>query len=336
LIFTTVADNGTIFHLKKNVQSTHSGQTNAQYSAPIVSIIIPAKNEAENIKECLLSLSCIDYPSNQIEIIVVDNGSKDNTVGVAQSYKASIYVKPKLSISALRNFGAQVAKGQILAFLDADCTVPRDWLLQASRYFPPKNIVCFGSAPRIPDNPTWVQKTWYFVRKKRESVLEVSWLESMNMFIRREAFEEAGGFNETLITCEDVDISYRLARLGKIISDQRICAIHHGEARDIKSFFRKELWRGKSNYKGLVQHGLRIHELPSLVLPIYYLLMLLATFFLCFSGQGLYALAAICLQQFPLAAITFIKVRKHSNISTFLHLLFLYNIYFCARGIAIF
>lgn len=302
----------------------------------IVSIIIPAKNEETNIESCLKSILSIDYPREEYEVIVVDNGSTDATVSIAQSLGAVVHGKPGLKISALRNFGAKIAKGSILTFIDADCTVDPDWLQQAEKYFHRNDIVCFGSAPRIPDEPTWVQNTWYAVRRKKDEVVETAWLESMNMFIPQSIFEQVGGFNESLVTCEDVDLSYRLAMHGKILSDQRIKAVHHGEAENLREFFRKERWRGKSNYKGVRQHGFRIDELPSLVLPIYFVLMLLLFVVSLSMGKISYSCGVFVLWQFPVLAVAFVKMKDNFQVGEYSRLIVLYNIYYFAKAIAVF
>lgn len=301
-----------------------------------VSVIIPAKNEAVNISTCLKSVFSVEYPQQNYEVIIVDNGSTDATVEIAESLGAAVFEKPELKISALRNFGVEMARGDIIAFLDADCTVEKDWLEKAKVYFSSEDTVCFGSPPRIPQQPTWVQKTWFLVREKKEQLMETPWLESMNMFVRRSVFQNIGGFDETLTTCEDVDLSYRLAEHGKIISDQRIIAIHHGEAPDLKTFFKKERWRGKSNYRGMFRHGLRIDELPSLALPIYFLSFLVLTILLLLSDRFFLATIATILWQLPVMGITYLKTMDKLNPGSYVRLLALYNVYYLARGFAIF
>lgn len=300
------------------------------------SIIIPAKNEEVNISRCLESISNIEYPAERYEVILMDNGSEDATASIAESFGALVHYLPEANISGLRNRGAELAKGKILAFLDADCSVTADWLKAASIYIEKPDIACFGSPPLLPYNPTWVQKTWAYVRIRKESISSVNWLESMNMFIKRDLFLSAGGFNTSLDTCEDVDISYRLAGYGSIISDSRIKAIHHGEADTIKKFFIKELWRGKSNYRGLFEHGLKLKEIPSLFLPLYFgCLGLIVIYILLFSGFlcGIYALI---LWQVPLILITCLKIRKFFSFTAAARLYFLYNIYYSARFLSVF
>ena len=233
------------------------------------SIVIPVKNEEKKIGICLDSLSKLDWNRNEYEIIVVDNGSTDQTATIAREKADGVFILPELTISALRNFGAKMAKGEVLAFIDADCTVQEDWLRAASIYLAKKEIICFGSPPIVPDCATWVQKSWFQVRRNMLCG-EVEWLESMNMFVRRDIFIKAGGFNEKLVTCEDYDLSLRLKQIGTLIGDKRIVAVHHGEAATVLQFFRKEFWRGRGNLYGLKSHRITWKELPSIALPILY------------------------------------------------------------------
>lgn len=84
-------------------------------SQPFVSVIIPALNADKTIKACLKALFSLSYPKDKIEIILVDNGSSDRTLDIAKSFPVKVYIKPDISISALRNYGASVARGAIIA-----------------------------------------------------------------------------------------------------------------------------------------------------------------------------------------------------------------------------
>lgn len=302
------------------------------------SVIIPAKNEETNIHGCLDSIFTNTYPKIKYEVIVIDNGSVDRTVALAESCGAKVVQMPGVNISALRNHGAKIAQGRVLVFIDADCTVAEDWMAQAAQYLYRDDIALFGSPPGIPLDSTWVQRTWLFVRGKREKAIkEVPWLESMNMFAPRDLFLELGGFNEKLITCEDVDLSYRMATHGKVLSDINIKATHHGEARTLREFFRKERWRGKSNYAGLLSHGIRPDEIPSLVLPLYYLIMpVLAVTAWVLLDSWYYFLVGCVLWQMPIGFMALLKLKHSINAMNVWRLCLLYNVYYGARSMAVF
>ena len=305
------------------------------------SVIIPAKNEAANISACLSSIARADYDHAKIEVLVIDNGSSDSTREIASGLGAQVIADPTLNISGLRNLGADHAAGRLLAFIDADCTVAGSWFLEASRYLDADDIAIFGSAPKVPDNAGWVPKTWLSVRKKSHPLMEVEWLESMNMFIPKEIFHKAGGFDQTLVTCEDYDICQRLRAYGRIVSDQRIIATHHGEAADVAHFFRKERWRATSNYQGLTTRQVSFAEWPSILLPLAQLVCALsgAMFFLA-GWIGLmgwsWFVGFMALWQIPLAVLAVTKGSAEQGLFAIVQLYYLFNVYFFARGCAVF
>ncbi|MCL2790717.1 MAG: glycosyltransferase [Desulfobulbus sp.] len=307
------------------------------------SIIIPAKNEQKHLPSCLDSLSQLDYPQEAYEILVIDNGSTDNTVAIAKQYGAKVFIRPELTVAGLRNFGASYAQGRYLAFLDADCTVASDWLAAASLWPKQANVCCFGGPPESPGNGTWVQKAWYIVRCKQHMTEEVEWLESMNMFVRKEIFDQVHGFDETLITCEDYDLSLRLRQHGRIVADKRIRTVHHGEAATLGHFYRKESWRGVSNFSGLGRHGLHLRELPSLLAPIVFVLCLAVTtaglVVSVVKGDTLLfwsVVAFLLLWQLPIFLLAMLKGRVSNSFQLRCGLYLLLNTYFLARGMAMF
>jgi len=286
---------------------------------------------------CLDSINSMAFDMGRFEVLVVDNGSSDRTIEVARAKGARVFKKPDVTISGLRNFGSSQAAGAILAFLDADCTVAQCWLSEASRYLIKEDIACFGGPPTIPADATWVQKAWFNIRAKKSCVEETDWLESMNMFVPRHVFSAVGGFNEKLITCEDYDLSLRLKQFGKIISDKRIVAVHHGEATDLRHFFSKEHWRGRSNFQGVISHGFTWRELASLVAPTAYLLLAFAVLgSLMFVEVTMAGFAAsFGVWQVPLAFFAVFKTRGQWDPKTTLQLIVLLNVYFLARALAV-
>ena len=305
------------------------------------SIIIPAKNEEANIGRCLDSISQVDWDSSQYEVIVVDNGSIDKTVEIAIEKGATVYSKPGLTISGLRNYGSLMASGKILAFLDADCAVSKQWLEAASRYLANDSVAAFGSPVIVPEGGTWIQNAWFNVRGKPDQVIDVEWLESANLFVKSSAFNSVNGFDETLITCEDYDLTQRLKVIGRIISDHRIMAIHYREPATIKEFFNKELWRGRNNYSGIFTRSINRSEIPSLIFPLIYLSLFFASFVACIVCVAytvkvflLFFLFLLLSWQLPILLVSFRK-NKSNNMLTTLQLLILFNVYFLARGFVV-
>ncbi len=303
----------------------------------LFSVIIPAYNEEKSLPECLRSLQQQTLNKDEFEVIVIDNGSTDKTQEIAQSFAATVLINTQKNVSGLRNLGANKAKGKVLAFIDADCTAFDDWLESAKMYIEDEAVSAWGSPPSVPDEATWVQKSWYHLRKKNAQIVAVDWLESMNLFVRKDTFFSVGGFNESLITCEDVDFSYRIAQQGKILSDSRIRVIHYGEADTIKHFIKKEFWRGISNYSGVFSHRFKWSELSSLLFPIYFAFFLPSVLiWAAMSHYPLIKVLALLALLAPFLGVTFKLLKKKLGVFELLQLQLLIHIYFIVRTLSAF
>ena len=244
---------------------------------PLVSFVIPVFNSENDIARCLLAIRNLQCPKEDYDLVIVDNGSTDHTHEIMHDLGFDFQVIPKVNVSALRNRGAALARGRYLAFIDSDVEVSPHWLQRALEGFSDPQVVACGCFPGVPPNPTWVQQIWDLHQRGRRSAVHLTpslWLPSMNLMVRRVDFLGIAGFNEHLETTEDVDLCYRLAQRGTILCNPGMEAIHWGEAPDLRTFWRKEVWRGLGNLKGILSHGFRWDEVPSLGYPLY---MLMAT-----------------------------------------------------------
>ena len=235
-----------------------------------VSIIIPAYNEEKYLPSCLEAINGLSRHPRDYEVIVVDNGSSDDTCGISRSFNATVLQDASKTVAGLRNLGAEHAKGRILAFIDADCVVAKDWMDATLRYAADADVSIWGGPPVPPSTASWVQRSWFLMVANRAMIEESDWIGAVNLCVEKALFWKIGGFNEALTTCEDVDFCYKAAEYGRIVSDKRIKIVHLREADTVKEFFNKEVWRGTSNLEGVFSHGLRLKELPSLIVPFYF------------------------------------------------------------------
>jgi glycosyltransferase involved in cell wall biosynthesis len=243
--------------------------------SPTVSFIIPVLNGEKFIERCLRSIKNLAFPDDAFEVIIIDNGSTDKTHQIIADLGFKFHVIKGVNVSALRNQGTKQANGCYFAFVDSDVELSPSWIESALNSFSDKTVVASGCFPRVPPDATWVQATWDIHQSRRQLITTkqmVAWLPSMNVVVRREEFLRIGGFDEDLETAEDVDLCYRLGACGTILCAPAMEAIHWGEAQDLKTFWRKEIWRGSGNLKGILSHGLRWDELPSLGYPLYVLM----------------------------------------------------------------
>jgi GT2 family glycosyltransferase len=307
---------------------------------PRITFVIPVLNGERDISRCLQSIRNLDVAHENYEIVIVDNGSTDRTHQIIRELGCNFQIEPAATVGGLRNRGAALARGEYIAFVDSDVELGPKWFHDALASFKDHNVVATGCFPRVPDDSTWVQRTWDIHQRGGDSksgVRAVPWLPSMNLVVRREAFRSIGGFNEKLETAEDVDLCYRLGHRGMVVSNTGMVAIHWGEARDLRTFWRKEVWRGKSNLQGILSHGLRWDELPSVGYPLYMLsvLILLCLTLLLGFGNGYMILMIIALLPLPALLLALRVSYRLKQLRALPSLFLLYLIYGVARAYSV-
>ena len=182
---------------------------------PLVSVIIPTYNRGWIVKEAIESVLAQDY--RDFELIVVDDGSTDDTDDILNSYRGDIMVfrQENQGVSAARNRGLSEAFGRFIAFLDSDDLWLPQKLFQQIKFFNenPDAQIC-------QTEETWIRKGIHVNPKKRhkkpwgmifESSLALCLISPSAVMIRRSLFEKVGGFDETLPACEDYDLWLRIS-----------------------------------------------------------------------------------------------------------------------------
>jgi glycosyltransferase involved in cell wall biosynthesis/GT2 family glycosyltransferase len=239
--------------------------------APLISFLIPVKNDARRLGECLASISrnALALPPGTIEVIVGDNGSSDGSADVARGAGARVLFLPGITVSALRNRLAVEARSDLLAFVDADHTLEAGWLDAALGAPTMAGVVALGAPCHAPSSKTWVQEAYDSLRRRASALEPVRWLGSGNLVVDRAAFLAVGGFDESLTACEDVDLCNRLrAAGGKIVSDPRLRSVHHGDPATLARLFRAERWRGRDNLRVSLRGPITPADVPSIAIPI--------------------------------------------------------------------
>lgn len=306
-----------------------------------ISIVIPVLNEEKYIGRCLDSIFKINYPKECFEVILVDNGSTDRTIKIAKKYDVQIHIKQDVNVAAVRNCGARESKGEILAFIDGDCVVSRDWLDIANQYFSRDTIAMAGSLCKVSDESTWLGKTWDICLKKRRLKGETDRLGSGNMIIRKKIFDQINGFNECLVTGEDDDICYRIRSANYIIySDPEIAAYHLGDDKTLREFLDKEIWRGCETFRLFLKNRGQMN-LKAVVYALFFLSAIIATMsssiYLLVTHKGfvavLISIGLVLSLPVYLATVTAIVSKKWTFFFRFILLYFLFGV---ARAFAIF
>ncbi|MBD2104544.1 TIGR04283 family arsenosugar biosynthesis glycosyltransferase [Leptolyngbya sp. FACHB-261] len=190
-----------------------------------VSIVIPALNEAACLGQTLRQLSILDPPA--WEVLVVDGGSEDETVAIAESLGVKVLYSCKQGRSVQMNQGAQAASGDILCFLHADTVVPSDLIAVIRQALANPTVSCGGFITLIAGSTHthWgvslhnYLKTFYAPLLFRPHLffkgLRLLFGDQV-MFCRREDFQACGGFDPTLPIMEEADLCIKLVQRGRI------------------------------------------------------------------------------------------------------------------------
>jgi rSAM/selenodomain-associated transferase 2 len=173
-----------------------------------ISIIIPALNEAANIEDVIITIQ----PSTNTEIIVVDGGSQDDTVAIAESLGVKV-ISSSPGRAVQMNTGAVAASGEILLFLHADTRLPAGFDVMIRSALQQPGIVAGAFNLRI-DASGWGMRLVEWGVKARSHFWQIPYGDQA-IFLTKDIFQQIGGFPELPIM-EDFELIRRLRRIGKI------------------------------------------------------------------------------------------------------------------------
>jgi len=266
---------------------------------PMVSVVVTVKNEERTISSVIDSLLDLDYP--RYEVIVVDGGSEDHTVSMAKRAGVKVIEIKDSAPSQGRNVGVKVSSGNIIAFVDGDCYVTRDWLRNAVFLLRRKEVGGVGGPTISSKRGLYlsralldIQSSFFanagstvFARYKKTG--EVKNIPSCNAVYRRNVLEKAGLFSEDLRFCEDVDLNHRIRKLGyDIVYSTDVVVEHDWKVNSFKSLFRYMLNYGVGRAMAAKQRHFLfspLYAVPSIALLLFSLFLLLS---FVFGGSFLY------------------------------------------------
>lgn len=261
---------------------------------PFVSIVVPTRNRAPYVKQLLNALSAQVYPAARMEVIVVDNSSEDGTAAVVKDaagklpFAVRFHRKENDGPAASRNRGAEMARGDIIAFTDSDCLPLPGWLRAAIQVFREDiGLVC---GPIQPLDPGPEQP--FFTHQIHHVNHEDGLYATANVFYRRDVFLALGGFDETMrdyswgqpLGGDDTEFGWRVRRAGyRSVFAQGAAVLH--QATPVSG-------------KGYLLHTLAARVIPQLVFSIpelrrtcfykrYFLHKQSAMFYLLLAGLAL-------------------------------------------------
>ncbi|MDR0797508.1 MAG: glycosyltransferase [Nitrososphaerota archaeon] len=223
---------------------------------PNVSIIISSMNNETTIEECLQALLTQNYPSDNLEIILVDGGSKDRTVELAKKYPIKIY-QTTLNCPAAYNYAQKVALYPILGFVDSDAKVEADWLKKlVPRIDEPAVGGVSGSIDTWNTDNPWARSIGYELKTRYRRVGKYTKrVATMNLLLKKSVLEEVGGWAEDMPSQYDTEFGYQLTSRGYKIAYEPSSVCYHFNRPTVQKFYRQQLQYGKNTLRLYFKHG---------------------------------------------------------------------------------
>lgn len=205
---------------------------------PFISIVIPTWREGKILEQCLKSLLCQKYPSEKFEIILISRKKID----LKNKKIKAIRIRKSINHAQARNIGVKQAKGEVIAFCDDDCVLPRNWLAVGAKYFALQKADLIGGPALPPSKTSFRHRLGGYLSGSRfcvgfaasrhrpvfpEKEANEFDLILANTFVDKKIFENIGGFCPTQVPCEENYFYSRLKNAGyKLLYCPKIACLH--------------------------------------------------------------------------------------------------------------
>lgn len=212
-----------------------------------VTVIIPAYNAGRTIADTLRSLEKQNF--RDFEVIVVDDGSSDNTAEAVKKFpKVRLLGEKNAGPAAARNYGAREAKGDILVFTDSDCVASPDWLSQMVLPFEDRNIVGVQGRYKSKQRGIVARFIQLEIEKRYEKMAKQKYIDFIGSYsaaYRKNVFLEASGFDESfrIASGEDTELSYKISKAGHKMVFRQSAVVYHSHPNSLGKYLRIKFFR---------------------------------------------------------------------------------------------
>ncbi len=221
-----------------------------QLKIMLISIIITVRNEEQNLPNLMDSLVVQEQP---LEIIIVDSASEDRTLNIARNYARRF---PFVRIyehggtrGESRNFGAEKATGDALAFIDGDCIAQHGWIAEMRKGLESGDIVA-GKTIHI-GNQAFEDLDRVELYYKGFDLT----FPSCNLVYKKKVFDGIKGFDPWFRTAEDIDLNYRAVDGGANLIYNENALVYHRTRSNLFGFFKQAFWNGFGRKQLTLRHG---------------------------------------------------------------------------------
>jgi cellulose synthase/poly-beta-1,6-N-acetylglucosamine synthase-like glycosyltransferase len=213
---------------------------------PFVTVVVPVRNGERTIGDNLASVIRSDYPRDRYEVLVVDNASTDRTAAIVRRYPVRYVREARRGPSAARNRGIEESRGEVVAFIDADCIATTRWLRELVSGFSEHDvlavageILAYPPATRAERYDAMRKERWQAYALARDRPFPVT----ANVAFRSETFDRIGRFDQRLRAGEDQDFGWRFFDAGlKLVYHDRALVFHRHRSTSWDLFTQNVTW----------------------------------------------------------------------------------------------
>jgi glycosyltransferase involved in cell wall biosynthesis len=227
-------------------------------SAPLISVIIPTHDRPEQLERCLAALARQTCGTSVFEVVVVDDGGRRRPGPVVAAKTAALRLRlltqPNRGPAAARNLGARHARGRLLAFIDDDCWPAADWLTVLGEHFAriPGALLGGRTVNALPHNPFAATSQLIYemaCRYYNGGAGNTPLFSSNNLAVDRAVFTGVGGFDDSLRTSEDRELSDRLVFRGHRVVSVPEAIVYHAHDLRFRTFCRQHFEYGRGSFQ---------------------------------------------------------------------------------------
>lgn len=213
------------------------------------SVVIPAYNACKTLPDTLIALRNQSVSPSDYEVIVVDDGSTDDTAALAKSFGANCISQPNKGPAAARNHGVRVAIGEIILFTDADCVPDHDWIKQMTLPFQNEETIGVKGAYRTRQTELAARFAQAEFEDRYDLLQKVDAIDMVDTYsaaFRREIFVKIGFFDESFPVAnnEDTELSYRMCAEGYRLEFNPEALVYHWHQNSFAKYLRLKFKRG--------------------------------------------------------------------------------------------
>jgi len=207
---------------------------------PFVSVIVPSLNSEKTLKRCLTTLLEQRYPKEKYEIVLIDGGSIDETLKIAEKFPVTIVHEPRRGRGNAYNRGIKEARGNIIAFLDSDAYALDSWLrIMVNEFKKEQEVAAVHCRLKAPRDGSFIQKCIDTVNFKGVG-------QANGVVYDKKMVINENGFDERLNYLQEDMLEYKIRKRGCKVKIVEEVLVYHFPRRNLREYLKQNVEAGKN------------------------------------------------------------------------------------------